>query len=302
MKINIRPLTALAFVLSSLGVVEIGRIALNATGAFAATEAPATSEPNIAPSGEAEKTDIPVSAPPPTCLPVDLAKEAGISAAEFRLLQALQERRQQLDARERDIITREGIIKTADDVVRARIASLQAVEANIQKLLGQVDEVEAARIGALVRVYEKMKPKDAAAVMEGLSDEVVIAIASRMKDGPLALILGKMNPVRARQITTQLAQIDEGKALMQSAEQAPASTPAAAPKTPPKNQMANNQPKSNQPASPTGAGPNSPNQPSAPAPKAPNAPSPTSAAPKAATGQAPADPSPKAANGAAAKQ
>lgn len=291
MKFNIRPLTALAFVLSSLGVVEIGRIALSATGAFAATETPPpVAESNIAPSGDASVKEG-ASTPPPTCLPVDLAKEAGISAAEFRLLQALQERRQQLDARERDIITREGIIKTADDVVRARIESLKAVEANIQKLLGQVDEVEAARIGALVRVYEKMKPKDAAAVMEGLNDEVVIAIASRMKDGPLALILGKMNPVRARQITTQLAQIDEGRALTPVAE----APPAAAPKTPPKNQVANNQPKSNQAPSPTGAGPNAPNQPNAPAPKVPNAPSAASSAPKAATGQAPADPNPKAA-------
>ena len=293
MKFNIRPLTALAFVLSTLGLVEIGRMTLSASGAFAATEAAAPKEAIIAPSTEASASEV--KTPPPTCLPVDLAKEAGISAAEFRLLQALQERRQQLDARERDIITREGILKTADDVVRARIVALQAVEKNIQNLLGQVDTVEAARIGALVRVYEKMKPKDAAAVMEGLSDEVAIAIASRMKDGPLALILGKMNPARARQITTLLAQIDESKAFAQ----APEPTPAATPKAPPKNQSANNQPKQGQPASPTGAGPTSPNQPNAPAPKAPNAPSPASAAPKAATGQAPADPNPKGANGAA---
>lgn len=283
MKFSIRPLTALAIVLSSLGVVEAGRLALDATNAFAATEAAAPVAATAAPSQEAP-TDVASDTPPPTCLPVDLAKEAGISAAEFRLLQSLQDRRQTLDGRERDIITREGIIKTADDVVRSRIGALHLVEANIQRLLGQVDEVEAQRLGALVRVYEKMKPKDAAKVLEGLDDEVVLGIASKMKDAPLALILAKMEPARAREITMLLAQIDENRAFAPPSEPAPPTQ--ARPNTPPRNQSANNSPQPKGQAAAQGAAPTSPAAPSAPAPTAG-----AGSAPKAGSGQAPADPS-----------
>ncbi|KAF0110446.1 MAG: hypothetical protein FD163_1943 [Hyphomonadaceae bacterium] len=277
MKFSIRPLTALAVVLSTFGAVQAGRLALNASQAWAETQSEAVPETK---AGETAATDGAQNSatPPPTCLPVDLAKEAGISAAEFRLLQNLQDRRQTLDERERDIITREGIIKTADDIVKARLATLAQVEANLQRLLGQVDDVEAQRLAALVRVYEKMKPKDAARVMEGLSDEVVISIASRMKEQPLALVLAKMAPARARQITTMLARMDDGR-LAEATNPPPQ---AAAPATKANAPLSKNSP------SPTGAGPNAP---TTPTPAAPTAPAATTPTPKAASGQAPRDPS-----------
>lgn len=280
MKFTIRPLTALAVVLSTLGAVQAGRLALNATQAWASqaeTKAPEATDADPK-AEEAPAIGAANTTPPPQCVPVDLAKEAGISAAEFRLLQNLQDRRIALDERERDIITREGIIKTADDIVRARIASLQQVEQNIQNLLGQVDAVEAQRLAGLVQVYEKMKPKDAARVMEGLSDEVLINIASRMKNQSLALILAKMDSARARQITTLLAQIDENQlADATSAQNTPAPTTPAAPaaaNAPARNQQANN----------------GSSAPSANAPRAAGANPPAAPAQPAAAGQAPRDP------------
>jgi flagellar motility protein MotE (MotC chaperone) len=275
MKFSIRPLTALAVVLSAFGAVQASRLALNASQAWAETQTKGDSASAASEGASAAPAANGTSAPP-TCLPVDLAKEAGISAAEFRLLQNLQDRRQTLDERERDIITREGIIKTADDIVKARLATLAQVEANLQRLLGQVDEVESQRLAALVRVYEKMKPKDAARVMEGLSDEVVISIASRMKDQPLALVLAKMAPARARQITTMLARMDDGR--LAEATNPPAQAAATTPR--------NNAPLAKgAPASPTAA-PNAASAPSAAAAAAPA----TSPA-NAASGQAPRDPS-----------
>jgi flagellar motility protein MotE (MotC chaperone) len=262
------------------------------------------------------------------CLPVDLAKEAGISAAEFRLLQTLQERRQTLDTRERDIVTRENLLASTDAKIQERMAALKAVEGNLQKLLGQVDDLESQRITSLVRVYEKMKPKDAAAVWEGLDTEVLLKIAQKMKEQPLSLILAKMSPERAREITRRLAEIDAPalpvmagnppaaaqNAAAPAAPAAPAATPPAA-KAPnakapaakapgqqaaltnqakggpaPKGSAAANAALDAKGTGPAGAGPTSPR---APNPKAPNNPSTPQPAAKAATGQAPADPSPR---------
>ncbi len=263
---KIRPLTALALALVGFGGFQISKTVFNSTNAFAeekAKEDPANKEGEHGGEGAAapNETMAAEATPPPMCLPVDLAKEAGISAGEFRLLENLQERRQTLDERERDIITREGVLKTAEGIVQAKIDELKSVEGNIQKLLGQVDEMEAQRIAGLVRVYEKMKPKDAARVLEGLSDEVVVTIASKMKDQTLALILAKMDGKRAREITAKLAQIDDG--ILNEAM------------NPKPQQVANNgklPPVKNPPAQ--GAGPQAPQIPGVPTPASPDAKSP----------------------------
>ncbi len=265
-----RPLNTIAILLAAFGAIEAGRLGLKASQAIAegsgheqaAEEAPKTEEGG---EGDAEHAVSNNN----TCVPVDLAKEKGISAAEFNLLTNLQDRRIELDSRENDILTREGILKTAEAIVQAKIDNLHQVEANIQKLLVQVDEMEAQRISGLVRVYEKMKPKDAALVMQGLSDETVIAIASKMKDQSLALILAKMDTVRARQITSMLAQIDDNQ--IQSAMNPPPA-PAAAPQKVANNASGNNKlpPVQNPPSGvPT---PNAPNAPKVSTPQAPGAP------------------------------
>jgi flagellar motility protein MotE (MotC chaperone) len=293
MSVKLTPLTALAVALGALGLAQAGRLAFDATNAFAAGDAPA---PAPAPAAKAAAPAAAAPAEgPPMCLPVDLAKEAGISAAEFRLLQSLQERRQTLDARERDIVTRENVIKAADMRVQERMASLKQVEAGIQRLLGQLDEAESQRIASLVKVYEKMKPKDAAEVFEGLDDDVLLKIASRMKEQPLSLILAKVEPTRARRITAMLAAMDAPPAPAARppvAAPPPARPPAkgetkAAAATPP---APGARPGAAPPAAnpaPPGAGPAAPKAPEAKGPTPPAAPK---SAARPASGQAPADP------------
>jgi flagellar motility protein MotE (MotC chaperone) len=317
MSFKLRPLTALALGLGVVGLAQVGRVAFDATNAMAAGEAPKKEAAAPADAGAPAAGAAAPKAGPPMCLPVDLAKEAGISAAEFRLLQTLQERRQTLDTRERDIVTRENLLATTDAKIQERMSALKAVEGNLQKLLGQVDDLESQRITSLVRVYEKMKPKDAAAVWEGLDTEVLLKIAQKMKEQPLSLILAKMSPERAREVTRRLAEIDAPTLPVMAGSPPPApqnaAAPAAAPATPPaakappakapgQQAALNNQakggpaPKGSAAANaaldakgtgPAGAGPTAPR---APTPKAPNNPSTPQPAAKAATGQAPADP------------
>jgi flagellar motility protein MotE (MotC chaperone) len=317
MSFKIRPLTAMAFALGALGLAQAGRVAFDATSAFAAQESPKAESKTASTVSTSQASTSPASTTgpavgPPMCLPVDLAKEAGISAAEFRLLQSLQERRQTLDSRERDIVTRENVLKAADDRIIERMAALKLVEGNIQKLLGQVDDLEAARIASLVAVYEKMKPKDAARIMEGLEEEVLLKIAQRMKTQPMALILANMSGERARRVTQRLAAIESPDLSPMAAApapvtQAPAATPAQTPIRDPKaapisktGQAAANPAPAQQasaaspaaPTNPVGAGPNAPRVPDV---RAPNTPQPVA---RAATGQAPADPAPRSKSGA----
>ncbi len=313
MSFKLRPLTALAVGLGVVGLAQVGRVAFDATNAMAAGEAPKKEAAAPVDAGAPAAGAAAPKAGPPMCLPVDLAKEAGISAAEFRLLQTLQERRQTLDTRERDIVTRENLLATTDAKIQERMSALKAVEGNLQKLLGQVDDLESQRITSLVRVYEKMKPKDAAAVWEGLDTEVLLKIAQKMKEQSLSLILAKMSPERAREVTRRLAEIDAPTLPVMAGSPPVSPQNAVAPPTPPaakappakapgQQAALNNQakggpaPKGSAAANaaldakgtgPAGAGPTAPR---APTPKAPNNPSTPQPAAKAATGQAPADP------------
>jgi flagellar motility protein MotE (MotC chaperone) len=57
----------------------------------------------------------------------------------------------------------------------------------------------------LLDVYTRMRAKDAAAVFDGLEDDVLVQVASRMREANLAEVMGRMNPDRARELTQMLA-------------------------------------------------------------------------------------------------
>ncbi len=56
----------------------------------------------------------------------------------------------------------------------------------------------------MVTVYSKMKPKDAAKVFEGLDDDTLLPIASRMKQTNLSEIMGAMTPASAAKLTKNI--------------------------------------------------------------------------------------------------
>jgi len=134
----------------------------------------------------------------------DLAAQAGISPNELNILQSLGQRRQELDQREQGLNSREQLIQAADDKLDARINQLQGLKTQIQALLDQANKTSADDTVRMVKVYESMKPKDAAAVLTTMSDEVRLPIAAGMKDRALAAILGAMTPDAARDLTEKL--------------------------------------------------------------------------------------------------
>jgi flagellar motility protein MotE (MotC chaperone) len=148
------------------------------------------------------------NAPPPrVCAPSAdaLAKEAGLSPAELRVLQSLGARRGQLDQREQDIDVQLQLLAAAEAKLDAKMRSLTGLKGDIQGLLGQVDSQKQAEVDRLVTVYSGMKPKDAAARMSLLSDEVRLPIAAKMKERTLAMVLANMSPGDAKVLTERLA-------------------------------------------------------------------------------------------------
>lgn len=135
--------------------------------------------------------------------------------AERRILESLGERRAALDAREKQLDTRDKLLQAAELRIDQRIADLKALEAKVTRLIGVRDAAEEAQLAELVKTYSSMKAKDAAPILDGLDLDIVLDVMSRMKARTSAAILADMKPERARQVTEALARTPRAPAPAQ---------------------------------------------------------------------------------------
>jgi flagellar motility protein MotE (MotC chaperone) len=128
-----------------------------------------------------------------------------VSASERAILERLQSRRQELEARAREIEIRESLLKAAEKRIESRVEELKAVESRISAATVQKTEADAARFKGIITMYEGMKPKDAAKVFDRLEMPVLFEIASQIAPRKMSDILGLMSPEAAERLTIELA-------------------------------------------------------------------------------------------------
>ena len=129
----------------------------------------------------------------------------GVSASERAILERLQARRQELEARAREIDIRESLLKAAEKRAEGRVEELKAIESRITGAAQQKADEEAARFKGIITMYEGMKPKDAAKVFDRLEMPVLFEIASQIAPRKMADILGLMSPEVAERLTVEMA-------------------------------------------------------------------------------------------------
>lgn len=66
------------------------------------------------------------------------------------------------------------------------------------------EAAEKKRISKLARIYDSMKPEDAAKALDGVELETIVLILQKMNEGNAAQVLAKMEPLMAAQITQML--------------------------------------------------------------------------------------------------
>jgi flagellar motility protein MotE (MotC chaperone) len=147
----------------------------------------------------------PAPPPPPDGVPVPLDSARVISPAERAVLERLQERRQELDQRSRELDIREGLITAAEKRLEARVIELKDIEARINAATAKKDEADAARIKALVTMYENMKAKEAARIFDRLDMRILIEVASQINPRRMSDIMAQMTSEAAERLTVELA-------------------------------------------------------------------------------------------------
>jgi flagellar motility protein MotE (MotC chaperone) len=141
-----------------------------------------------------------------------------VSPSERAILERLQSRRQELEARAREIDIRESLLKAAEKRIESRVEEMKAVESRISTSSEQKAEADNARFKGIVTMYEAMKPKDAARVFDRLEMPVLIEIASQIAPRKMSDILGLMQSDAAERLTVELARRAGGDKSSPSAE------------------------------------------------------------------------------------
>jgi flagellar motility protein MotE (MotC chaperone) len=125
--------------------------------------------------------------------------------SERAILERLQARRQELEARSREVDIRESLLKSAEKRAEGRVEEMKAIESRITGAVQQKADEEAARFKGIITMYEGMKPKDAARVFDRLEMPVLFDIASHIAPRKMADILGLMSPDVAERLTVEMA-------------------------------------------------------------------------------------------------
>lgn len=127
------------------------------------------------------------------------------SPAERALLGRLQDRRETLDNRNKELDMRESLIKAAEKRLEAKVGELKEIETRIKTATDVRDKEEKERLKGLVAMYENMKPKDAARIFDRLELKVLVDLSTAMKPITMSAVLAQMSPEAAERLTVELA-------------------------------------------------------------------------------------------------
>ena len=199
------------------------KLLLVVTAAFMLAACSSTGAKKEEPAGAKDAHGKPVVAAPEVAKPAEVAPPAAepvaaISASERAILERLQSRRQELEARAREIDIRESLLKAAEKRIDSRVDEMKGVEAGIKTMNDQKGEADTARFKGIITMYEGMKPKDAAKIFDRLEMPVLFEIASQIAPRKMSDILGLMQPEAAERLTVELARRASGDKTAAAAE------------------------------------------------------------------------------------
>lgn len=128
------------------------------------------------------------------------------SDVKVQLFNDLKVRRERLDKKEKVMMQREALLRASEKELDRKFEELTKIKGELNELLNVQSQEEEKRIRSLVKVYENMKPKDAARIFDTLDIQILVDVTSRMSERKLSPVMAQMNPERAKTVTVFLAE------------------------------------------------------------------------------------------------
>jgi flagellar motility protein MotE (MotC chaperone) len=173
------------------------------TGSAAAPKPEAKPETKPEAKPEAAPAAPPANGAAPAA-PVDVIKPV-MTAGERAVLESLQQRRQELETRARELEVRDSLLKAAEKRIEQRLQELKEMEARVTGVERKKGEDEVAKFKSLVSMYENMKAKDAAKIFDRLDLRILVEVVNAMNARRMSDILGLMAPEAAERLTIEIA-------------------------------------------------------------------------------------------------
>jgi flagellar motility protein MotE (MotC chaperone) len=131
--------------------------------------------------------------------------DSGFSRDEVHVLQDLSQRRKELDKEQETLDMRENVLKATENKLDQKVQELQILQTQVAELMKGYDAQENAKFQSLVKIYENMKPREAAKIFDELDMPMLIQIVTRMKEIRVAPIIASMNPSKAKELSIELS-------------------------------------------------------------------------------------------------
>lgn len=117
------------------------------------------------------------------------------------ILQSLRQERALIDRQKAALAAREAKLSLARQGVDAETQRLKALKAEVAGLLKKATAAHDADLARLVKLYQAMKPQDAAAILNNSDLEVTVMVLSTMNERKAAPIMAQMAPDRVRAVS-----------------------------------------------------------------------------------------------------
>lgn len=137
------------------------------------------------------------------------------SAVEKELLQSLGARREALEKREADLALKETMLEATEGRINDRIEEMKKLKLELQSVLKQYEGKQDDEIRGLVKIYENMKPINAAVIFNELDMPILLSVIDKMSERKVAPVIAAMDPKRAKEVTEQLAEMRKLRAMQQ---------------------------------------------------------------------------------------
>lgn len=150
-----------------------------------------------------------------------LEEQTKYSQVELDLLHNLSKRREELDAREKELEIKTKVLDATEQRINGRIEEMKTLQSEVKVLMDAYKEQQDSDVRSLVKIYENMKPVDAATIFNELDMPILLSVIDKMSERKVAPVLAAMSPLKAKEVTEELAELRKKTAL-------PASTNSAA--------------------------------------------------------------------------
>lgn len=135
-------------------------------------------------------------------------KKSGTEPEEIKdisYFSKLNDRKKQLDLREKELEELEQELNKQKVEIEARIQYLEKVRRDIAGVLKDRVEVDQEKVKKLVEFYSSMKPAQAAEIIGSINEDLAIGVLQNMKKKNAAAILNMIEPKKARKLSEKFA-------------------------------------------------------------------------------------------------